>query len=150
MALRRSVGGDVTLRVVPGLYYEQRASKRWGKKQLFCRTVDGGFRSGPHRPWLQGRQCLELPAAGQPFGAGSDPSNIVDSCYPRGSIQVPAGLEPIVLHRDAVSGGGYAMIGTVISADLDLIERIGRTGEARVCGGDLRKALEARRMYETD
>ena len=27
-------------------------------------------------------------------------------------------MEPIILHRDAVSGGGYAMVGTVISADL--------------------------------
>jgi hypothetical protein len=47
----------------------------------------------------------------QPFGAGSDPSNIVDAGYPYGAIQVPGGLEPIILHRDAVSGGGYAMIG---------------------------------------
>ena len=27
--------------------------------------------------------------------------------------------EPIILHRDAVSGGGYATIGTVISLDLN-------------------------------
>ena len=27
--------------------------------------------------------------------------------YPIGSIQIPGGVEPIVLHRDAVSGGGY-------------------------------------------
>jgi hypothetical protein len=33
---------------------------------------------------------------------------------------VPGGTEPIVLHRDAVSGGGYMMVGTVISADMDL------------------------------
>ena len=57
----------------------------------------------------------------QPFGAGSDPSNIVDAPYPVGSIQVPGGVEPIVLHRDAVSGGGYAMIATVISADMDAV-----------------------------
>ena len=63
----------------------------------------------------------------QPFGAGSDPSNIVDACYPYGSIQVPGGTEPIVLHRDAVSGGGYFMIGTVISADMDLSGSCSRT-----------------------
>jgi biotin-dependent carboxylase-like uncharacterized protein len=57
----------------------------------------------------------------QPFGAGSDPSNIVDAGYPVGSIQVPGGVEPIILHRDAVSGGGYAMVATVISADLSLV-----------------------------
>ena len=47
-----------------------------------------------------------------PFGAGSDPSNVVDCCYPYGSIQMPGGTEPIVLHRDAVSGGGYFMLGS--------------------------------------
>jgi len=41
-----------------------------------------------------------------------------------GSIQVPGGLEPIILHRDAVSGGGYAMIGTIISADMDRIAQM--------------------------
>ncbi|GAA3687635.1 biotin-dependent carboxyltransferase family protein [Arthrobacter ginkgonis] len=59
----------------------------------------------------------------QPFGAGSDPSNIVDAGYAVGSIQIPGGTQPIVLHRDAVSGGGYAMVGTVISADMDLLAR---------------------------
>ena len=52
---------------------------------------------------------------------GSDPSNIVDAGYPVGSIQVPGGVEPIILHGDAVSGGGYAMVATVISADMDLV-----------------------------
>ncbi len=57
----------------------------------------------------RGRQ-LDMVRREQPFGAGSDPSNIVDAGYPIGSIQVPGGIEPIVLHRDAVSGGGYAMV----------------------------------------
>ena len=71
----------------------------------------------------------------QPFGAGSDPSNIVDAGYPYGSIQVPGGLEPIILHRDAVSGGGYAMIGTVISADMDRIAQMQPNNLARFVAG---------------
>ena len=67
---------------------------------------------------------LDLVKRKQPFGAGSDPSNIVDSPYPIGSIQIPGGVEPIVLHRDAVSGGGYAMIATVISADMDTVAAV--------------------------
>lgn len=55
------------------------------------------------------------------FGAGSNPSNVVDLGYPMGSIQVPNGEEPICLLRDAVTGGGYATLGTVISVDLDLL-----------------------------
>ena len=83
------------------------------------------FRGGPPLDFVQ-RQ--------QPFGAGSDPSNIVDSCYPYGSIQVPGGTEPIVLHRDAVSGGGYFMVGTVISADMDLIGQLQPHTPARFVG----------------
>ena len=81
----------------------------------------------------------------QPFGAGSDPSNIVDSCYPYGSIQIPGGAEPIVLHRDAVSGGGFAVIGTVISADLDLIGQLQPNMEARFVEVSMEEALVARK-----
>ena len=38
------------------------------------------------------------------------------STYPLGA---PGGTEPIVLHRDAASGGGYFMLGTVISVDME-------------------------------
>jgi biotin-dependent carboxylase-like uncharacterized protein len=57
--------------------------------------------------------------------AGADPSNIVDDTIPVGGIQVPGGVEPIVLHVDGPSLGGYAKIATVISADL------GRVGQTR-------------------
>lgn len=56
-----------------------------------------------------------------PFGAGTDPSNIVDIPYPIGSIHCPSGVVPILLHKDGVSGGGYATIGTVISVDLEKV-----------------------------
>ncbi len=81
----------------------------------------------------------------QPFGAGSDPSNIVDGCYPYGSIQVPGGTEPIVLHRDAVSGGGYFMLGAVISADMDLIGQMQPHTETKFVKVDMDEALQARK-----
>jgi allophanate hydrolase subunit 2 len=84
----------------------------------------------------------------QPFGAGSDPSNIVDAGYPYGSIQVPSGTEPIILHRDAVSGGGYAMIGTVISADMDRIAQMQPGNKARFVAVDMTAALAARAQYQ--
>ncbi|MET8948945.1 biotin-dependent carboxyltransferase family protein [Streptomyces sp. NPDC004542] len=56
----------------------------------------------------------------QPRGAGSDPANVVDIGYPIGSIQIPGGTEPIALLNDAVTGGGYATIGTIISADIQV------------------------------
>lgn len=63
-----------------------------------------------------------------PFGAGSDPANVVDLGYPIGSVQVPGGAEPIVLLNDAVTGGGYVTVATVISVDRDRIAQT-KTGD---------------------
>lgn len=82
----------------------------------------------------------------QPFGAGSDPSNIVDAGYAVGSIQVPGGTQPIVLHRDAVSGGGYAMVATVISADMDLVARAAPGTKTRFVPVGMDEALDARKQ----
>ncbi len=87
---------------------------------------------------------LDLVKRKQPFGAGSDPSNIVDSPYPIGSIQIPGGVEPIVLHRDAVSGGGYAMIATVISADMDTVAQSAPGSRTHFVAVELDDALAAR------
>ena len=94
---------------------------------------------------FRGGKPLEFVPREQPFGAGSDPSNIVDACYPYGSIQVPGGTEPIVLHRDAVSGGGYFMVGTVISADMDLIGQLQPHTPARFVEVTMAQALKARK-----
>ena len=88
---------------------------------------------------------LEFRDREAPFGAGSDPSNIVDAPYPIGSIQIPGGVEPIVLHRDAVSGGGYVMVGTVISADMDDVGQSAPNITTRFVEVDLDGALGARR-----
>ena len=94
---------------------------------------------------FKGGKPLEFVPREPPFGAGSDPSNITDACYPYGSIQVPGGTEPIVLHRDAVSGGGYFMLGTVISADMDQIGQMQPHTPTRFVAVDMAQALQARR-----
>lgn len=80
----------------------------------------------------------------QPFGAGSDPSNVVDVGYPVGSIQVPGGNEPICLLNDAVTGGGYVTIGTVISADRDVLAQTRTHDVTRFRAVELDEALAAR------
>ena len=50
--------------------------------------------------------------------AGSGPADIVDDVIPVGGIQVPGGIEPIVMGVENPTAGGYAKIATVISADL--------------------------------
>jgi biotin-dependent carboxylase-like uncharacterized protein len=91
---------------------------------------------------------LEFVDREQPFGAGSDPSNVVDAPYPIGSIQIPGGVEPIILHRDAVSGGGYAMVATVISSDLDRVGQSAPNTKTRFVEVDLDGALAARKEYK--
>ncbi len=117
-SLRSTFSKDIEVRVVLGMYD--------------YRLTDKGLSALLDQPWslttvadrigfrYEGR-ALDWRERQQPFGAGSDPSNIVDAGYPIGSIQVPGGVEPIILHRDAVSGGGYAMVATVISADMNLV-----------------------------
>ena len=53
-----------------------------------------------------------------------------------------------MLHRDAVSGGGYFMIGTVISADMDLIGQLQPHAPARFVKVDMATALRARHDRE--
>ena len=84
----------------------------------------------------------------QPFGAGADPSNVVDLGYPVGSIQIPGGLEAILLLNDAVTGGGYTTIGTVIKADLDRIAQASPGSKIRFRSVEIEEALQARRARE--
>jgi len=140
--LRPVLSRDIDVRVVLGLY-DYRLTDA-GLQTLLDSTWDLtpvadriGFRySGGTLEWREREQ---------PFGAGSDPSNIVDAGYPVGSIQVPGGVEPIILHRDAVSGGGYATVATVISADLDLVGQSSPGTRTRFRPVLIDEALAARR-----
>ena len=139
--LRPSLSRDVDLRVVLGPYdyrltpagLDCLLDSEWTLTPVADRT---GFRySGPALEWVD---------RVQPFGAGSDLSNIVDTGYPIGSIQVPGGVEPIILHRDAVTGGGYAMVATVISVDMDVVAQSSPGARTRFRAVSLDDAIQAR------
>lgn len=144
--LKVQLDQEKILRTVPGIYHhlltpdaaEFFFASEWSVGSEADRT---GYR-------FKGEKPLSFLPREQPFGAGSDPSNIVDACYPIGSIQVPSGVEPIVLLRDAVSGGGYAMIGTVISSDLDLIAQLQPNQKVQFRPVSLEDALSARKDYQ--
>ncbi|MCG3755704.1 biotin-dependent carboxyltransferase family protein [Amycolatopsis sp. Poz14] len=143
-SLRPALSKEIEVRVVMGLYDHVltdagRATfldTDWTLTPVADRV---GFR-------YQGAQ-LETKPRTPPFGAGQDPSNIVDAPYPIGSIQVPGGVEPIILHRDAVSGGGYMMVGTVLSGDLDLVAQSAPNTRTRFVAVELDEALAIRREY---
>ena len=132
---------EVKVRVMLGLYDHTLSAKgldsllnsEWVLTPVADRM---GLRySGPGVEWKDREQ---------PFGAGQDPSNIVDAGYAVGSIQIPGGTQPIILHRDAVSGGGYAMVATVISADMDLVARCAPGTKTRFVAVNMEEALAAR------
>jgi biotin-dependent carboxylase-like uncharacterized protein len=141
-ALRRGPSNTAELRMLPGLYWH-RITDGAGK-QFFEDVWKVALEADRIGYRFKGGKALEFVPRTPPFGAGSDPSNIVDACYPYGSIQIPGGTEPIVLHRDAVSGGGYFMVGTVISADMDLIGQLQPHTPTRFVKVDLKTALAAR------
>jgi biotin-dependent carboxylase-like uncharacterized protein len=142
--LHQKLGKEVEVRVVMGLYdhrltdagRESFLGTTWTLTPVADRI---GFR-------YQGGE-LETIEREPPFGAGQDPSNIVDAPYPIGSIQVPGGVEPIILHRDAVSGGGYMMVATVLSGDLDVVAQSAPNTRTRFVAVDLDTALAARADY---
>lgn len=130
------------LRVLPGLYWHRLTES--SQQQFFAdewKVAPEADRMGYR---FRGGHSMEFVERDQPFGAGSDPSNIVDGCYSYGSIQIPGGTEPIVLHRDAVSGGGYFTVGAIISADMDLIGQLQPNTPVRFRQVDMAQALEAR------
>jgi antagonist of KipI len=58
-----------------------------------------------------------------------------------GVIQLLGSGQPLVLMRDAQTTGGYLKLGSVITADIDLLAQcVGEKGEARFCGTTVENA----------
>lgn len=133
------------IRVLPGLqdYKIQKDSY----EQFFNEVMNVSNESNRMGYRFKNSTQLKYNDLEQPFGAGSNPSNITDACYPVGSIQVPNGEIPIVLLKDAPSGGGYGMIGTVISVDLNLIGQLPPNHKVQFKKVNMKEALEARKTY---
>lgn len=87
---------------------------------------------------LQGA-ALDVREGGQALSEGS----------PMGSIQVPPSGQPILLMADRQTTGGYARIGTVITADFHRAGQLGPGDELRFRPCDRAEALETLREQET-
>lgn len=148
VALRRGPTTPAELRVLPGLYWNRLTDA--AGEGFFEDTWTVAPEADRMGYRFKGGRALEFVDREQPFGAGADPSNIVDGCYSYGSIQVPGGTEPIVLHRDAVSGGGYFTLGAIISADMDLIGQLQPNTPIKFIRVDMDQALAARADRKAD
>ncbi|MEW9676133.1 biotin-dependent carboxyltransferase family protein [Lentibacillus sp. L22] len=80
-----------------------------------------------------------------PFGAGDSSSNVVDAPYPIGAVLIPNEEEVNVILHDGAIGGGFAMIGAVISVDLDEIAQSRPMQTIRFSAVTMSQALEARK-----
>ena len=116
-----TLGSHAELAVVPGLchyrFSEDSVASFFAAEFTVSHEANRtGYRlNGP---------AMEFVPREPPFGAGDDPSNVVNLGYPLGSIQIPSGTEPICLLRDAVTGGGYVTFGTIASVDLDRLAQL--------------------------
>ena len=141
-SLRPRTSGEEEIRVVPGLCdYRLTAD---AKEVLYSTPYEVATEANRTGYRFHGAS-LSFVRRVAPFGAGDDPSNVVNLGYPIGSIQAPSGSELICLLRDAVTGGGYATVGTVISADLDLIAQLKAPDRVMFRSVSVDQALEARR-----
>jgi biotin-dependent carboxylase-like uncharacterized protein len=77
-SLQIELGGEVTLRVVPGLYHHRLTAR--AAEQFFADTWTVGSEADRTGYRFKGGTPLAFEPREQPFGAGSDPSNIVDAC----------------------------------------------------------------------
>lgn len=140
-AMRPEYAREAEIRVVPGLC-DYRLS-RDAVRDLYSTPYSVSIEANRTGYRFSGK-TLEFLDRRPPFGAGADPSNVVNLGYPVGSIQVPSGTELICLLRDAVTGGGYATVGTVISVDLDLIAQLKSPDAVRFAPVTVETALAER------
>lgn len=140
--LRPHHSGEHSIRMVRGLCDHRLTAEAMDSLYGSAFTVTAEANRTGYR---FGGPALSFVDRDPPFGAGADPSNVVNLGYPIGSVQSPSGSELICLLRDAVTGGGYATLGTVISADLDLIAQMKLPDRAVFVPVTLETALGERR-----
>jgi biotin-dependent carboxylase-like uncharacterized protein len=141
---RPSHGPPWTVRVVPGpqdyLFTDEALELFFSAEWKLSPTSDRmGFRFiGPQLTLKERPDYLVR-------DAGSGPADIVDDVIPVGGIQVPGGIEPIAMGVENPTAGGYAKIGTVISADLGVLGQIRPREVVHFQAVDLDEALRAAR-----
>lgn len=104
--------GGATVRFVPG------PDARRFERGALERFADSRFAIGSDSNRMGYR--LEGPVIGL-----ADAAPVLSAATPPGTIQVPPSGHPILLMADRQTSGGYAVIGTVITADLGVAGQLG-------------------------
>lgn len=141
---RPALGPPWVIRVVPGpqdyLFTDEGLELFFSTEWKLSPTSDRmGFRFiGPPLPMKERPDYLVR-------DAGAGPADIVDDVIPVGGIQVPGGIEPIAMGVENPTAGGYAKIGTVISADLGVLGQVRPRESVRFQAIDVEAAESAAR-----
>ena len=122
--LRPLYGPPWQFRVVYGLQYKLFTEK--SLKRFELETWSVAHQTNRMAIRLQGPALEFKQRPGSQFRGigGRDPSNIPTEGNPLGTIQCPAGPELIIIGPDGPCEGGYAKLGTIISADFYLLSQI--------------------------
>ena len=122
--------GGARVRFVPG------ADPRRFEAGALERLPEGRFTVGPDSNRMGYR--LHGPAI-----CLADPAPVLSTATPAGTIQVPPSGQPIVLMADRQTTGGYAVLGTVITADLGVAGQLAPGDWMAFDACDHREALAA-------
>ena len=120
---------DRTLRVIPA------------DDRLFEHIASQPFHVSPRSDRMGYR--LEGAAIG-----GAPRGGLISTAVPTGAIQVPPTGQPILLMNDRATTGGYAIAGTVITADLPIAAQLGPGDDVRFEPCSLDTAVAALRERE--
>ena len=109
-------------------------------EHLFARLASRHFQISPQSD----RMGYRLEGAGI---SGAPAGELISTAIPTGAIQVPPTGQPILLMNDHATTGGYAVAGTVITADLPIAGQLapGDSVEFETCSLDTAIA-ELRRL----
>ena len=122
--------GGARVRFVPG------ADPQRFEAGALERLPDRRFTVGPDSNRMGYR--LQGPAIGL-----DDPAPFLSTATPAGTIQVPPSGQPILLMADRQTTGGYAVLGTVITADLGVAGQLAPGDWIAFDACDQREALAA-------
>jgi allophanate hydrolase subunit 2 len=140
--LRPTFPSEVEVRIVVGLYSHRLTDESLAAFLETAWTVTPNADRVGYR--YHGIDLAFVEREEIPFGVGDSPWNTCSLNYPCGVIQLPGGVEPIVLMKDGVTGGNYASVGTVITADLDRVAQSKTHEKTRFRSVSLDEALDAR------
>ncbi len=148
-SLQPSYSSPWHLRMVYGLQYElitEDSLKHFESENWTVSSESNRIGLRLSGPTLEFKKRFD---AGMEEMGGRDPSNIPTEGNPLGSIQCPSGSQLIIIGPDGPCEGGYAKVGTIISADFHLLGQVMPEDKVTFHPVSLQQAYEAIDMQKS-